>query len=99
MMKKIRLLLPLVMLVAVLAGLTWLALSQPSRGTPGTGSQAISRGDDSPWDPGDETDPHPKPHSKHNEAGGKGILLADKDGDKPWDPGDEAPRRRDANHA
>ena len=100
-MKILKFLLPTIALLAITLCLTWTAFSRPSshadrlnaiRSSHTTPAEISKKGDDGPWDPGDERGPHPKPHRKHIAAGPqKAVYLAQKKSDGPWDPGDESP--------
>jgi len=97
-MRIARYLIPLLILIALIVSLSWLAF-KPA--THEASSRAAARADihvhdDGPWDPGDERDPHPRPHTKS--VGAKiqnATFITDKrDGDAPWDPGDVGSHRR-----
>ena len=93
-MRVLRILVPVLVILVILAGLTWFG-STPQRSSAQNFIQSptrleLTKGDDSPWDPGDERDPHPSPRPKHGKSAHKMIILAQNKPDKPWDPGDES---------
>jgi hypothetical protein len=92
-MRIARYLIPLIILIALLASLTWLAFKPKEISIHSSPSREISQDSDDPWDPGDERDPNPKPHggkSVSTKAKNASMLSQRKGDDRPWHPGDES---------
>ena len=92
MMKLLKLLIPILSVLTFAAIVAWLVCAPNSPIGYGKVPSEICKKGDNPWDPGEEKDPHPKPHPKSIQTNSfRLILLCQKSGDDPWDPGDEAP--------
>jgi hypothetical protein len=100
MMKTLRLIIPILLLLAIYIIFAWPAYaSHRSTGGPEI-QKSVADSGDNPWDPGDENNPHPKPHSKSIHADrSHACLICEKKGDNPWDPGDESPISKGGHHA
>jgi hypothetical protein len=91
MMKIYKLTIPILFLLALAALFAMPAVSHNINSAMQM-RMPVADGGDSPWDPGDENDPHPKPHAKRVDTSAfHSALICQKKGDNPWDPGDESP--------
>jgi hypothetical protein len=99
MMKLTRLIIPLFLLLLIAVVLAWPAYASHRSSGIIQLRMPTAGGGDNPWDPGDENNPNPKPHTKgiHVRIGHRTLLCEEK-GDNPWDPGDESPTSTEVRH-